>query len=236
VGRRRGPALVDALAAAVYRMGPGRSPDLVLKRLGIATSRRRLEFWTLETLLCEMPRLDGAIVECGTYRGGTLLGMAHILNRRGMRARLFALDSFEGFPEPLPEDAQPGGTLHPDVHRGALGDTSYDELLRRITLLGWNDRITVIKGFFEDTLPTLRDERFSIAHLDCDLYASYKTCLEFLYPRMRSGGIMVLDDYRLPANVYPGCDRAVDEFFADKREKPERLPGPKGLRSFVRIG
>jgi hypothetical protein len=46
---------------------------------------------------------------------------------------------------------------------------------------------------------------------------------------------MVFDDYRLPENVYPGADRAVDEFFADKPEKPERLPGPLGLRSFVRI-
>ena len=101
--------------------------------------------------------------------------------------------------------------------------------------MGWEDRIQLIKGFFEDTLPRISEERFSLAHLDCDLYTSYKTCLEFVYPRMLPGGVIVLDDYRLPANVYPGADKAVDEFFADKPEKPERFDHPQGLRSFVRI-
>ena len=216
-------------------MNPRLAPDLVLKRLGIATSRRRVEFYTLETLLRQIPRIDGSIIECGTYRGGTLLGMAHLMDVRGLKPRMYGLDSFEGFPEPAPQDAQPDGRLHPDVHRGALADTSYEGLLRRIERLGWSDRITVLKGFFEQTLPRLAHEKFSVAHLDCDLYDSYMVCLRFIYPRMLPGGLIVLDDYRLPANVYPGADRAVDEFFADKPEKPERLPGPRGLRSFVRI-
>jgi len=228
--------MIDAMAAMLYRMRPRSAPDLVLKRLGIATSRRRVEFYTLETLLHQLARIEGAIVECGTYRGATLLGMTHVMTVRGLRPRIYGLDSFEGFPEPRPEDAQPDGRMHPEVHRGALGDTSYEALLRRIELIGWSDRITVLKGYFDQTLPRLAHEKFSVAHLDCDLYESYKVCLQFVYPRMLPGGLIVLDDYKLPANVYPGADRAVDEFFADKREKPERLPGPKGLRSFVRVG
>lgn len=203
--------------------------------MGIATPRRREEFYTLDRVLRELPEIRGSIIECGVYRGATLLGMAHILAERGIRAKLYALDSFEGFPEPDRKDAQEDGSLHPDVHAGFLGDTSYEDLLERIRLLGWDDRITVLKGFFENTLPQLGNERFSLAHLDCDLYTSYKTCLDFVYPRMLAGGVIVLDDYRLPANVYPGADRAVDEFFADKPEKPERYDHPKGLRSFVRI-
>jgi hypothetical protein len=227
--------MIDEIAARIYRLNPRAAPDLVLKRLGIATSRRRVEFYTLETLLREIERIDGAIIECGTYRGATLLGMTHLTVVRGLQTRIYGLDSFEGFPEPRPEDAQPDGVLHPDVRRGSLGDVSYEGLLRRIGLLGWSDRITVIKGFFDRTLSALGHEKFSVAHLDCDLYESYKVCLEFVYPRMLKGGVIVLDDYCLPANVYPGADRAVNEFFADKREKPQRLPGPRGLRSFVRI-
>jgi len=227
--------VVDAIAALIYRMSPRAAPDLILKRLGIATSRRRVEFYTLETLLRGLPSVEGAIIECGTYRGATLLGMTHLMVVRGLKPRIYGLDSFEGFPEPRPADAQADGRMHPDVHRGALGDTSHAALLRRIDVLGWSDRITVLKGFFAQSLPRLTDERFAVAHLDCDLYESYMVCLQFVYPRMLSGGVIVLDDYRLPANVYPGADRAVDEFFADKPEKPERLPGPKGLRSFVRI-
>jgi O-methyltransferase len=146
---------------------------------------------------------------------------------------VYGLDSFEGFPDPAPQDAQNDGRMHPDVHRGALADASYEDLLARIRLLGWDDQVQVIKGFFEDTLQRLEAERFSLVHLDCDLYQSYKTCLEFTYPRMLPGSFIVFDDYRIPANVYPGADRAVDEFFSDKPEKPERFDG--GLRSFVRV-
>ncbi|HTO91720.1 MAG TPA: TylF/MycF/NovP-related O-methyltransferase [Candidatus Sulfotelmatobacter sp.] len=227
--------VIDQLAAAIYRASPGTAPGLVLKRLGIATSRRREEFYTLERLTRELRAPRGAVLECGVYRGATLLGMTHILNCRGIKPRVFGLDSFEGFPEPTPQDAQESGAMHPDVHAGALADTSYQALLDRIRLLHWQDRITVIKGFFERTLPALDQQRFDLVHLDCDLYSSYRTCLEFVYPRMLPNSVIVLDDYKLPANVYPGADRAVDEFFADKPEKPQRFDHPKGLRSFVRI-
>lgn len=229
-------ALIDRTAIGIYRaLPPRRAPRLVLKRIGIATPHRREEFYTLDRLLREMPEVRGSIIECGVYRGATLLGMAHILNARGISAKFFGLDSFEGFPEPDPRDARGDGTLHPNVRAGFLGDTSYDALIERIRQLGWDDRIRILKGFFETTLPQLAHERFSLAHLDCDLYTAYKECLEFLYPRMLRGGIIVFDDYRIPANVYPGADRAVDEFFADKPEKPERFDDPRGQRSFVRI-
>ena len=226
---------IDQLAATIYRASPATAPDLVLKRLGIASSGRRVEFYTLERLTREMGEPQGSVLECGVYRGATLLGMTHLMTARGFKPRVFGLDSFEGFPEPTPQDAQDGGNLHPDVHAGALGDTSYQALQDRIHLLHWEDRITLMKGFFEQTLPAIDRERFALVHLDCDLYSSYKTCLEFVYPRMLPGSAIVLDDYKLPANVYPGADRAVDEFFADKPEKPQRFDHPQGLRSFVRI-
>ena len=61
------------------------------------------------------------------------------------------------------------------------------------------------------------------------------TCLEHAYPRMLPGSVMVFDDYRVSEGVYPGADRAVDEFFRDKPEKLERLHDPRGLRTFTRI-
>jgi len=226
--------LIDRLAISIYSFMPNAAPYLVLKRIGIATSRRRVEFYTLEHLLSELP-VPGAILECGTYRGGTLLGMAHVLGKRGLRPRMFGLDSFEGFPEPVAQDRRDDGDFHPDVHKGALGDASYSGLIERIERLGWTDHVHVIKGFFEDTLPQLNAEKYSLVHIDCDLYQSYMTCLEHAYPRMLPGSIMVFDDYRVSEGVYPGADRAVDEFFTDKPEVLERLPDPRGLRTFARI-
>ena len=226
---------LDRTAISIYRLLQGGAPYLVLKRIGIATTRRRVEFYTLERLLTTMPALPGSIIECGTYRGGTLLGMAHLLARRGLTPRIYGLDSFEGFPEPTDEDRRASGEFHPEVHKGALGDTSYEDLSARIAALGWSDHVRLLKGYFEDTLPSLSEERYSLAHIDCDLYQGYMTCLEHIYPRMLPGGVIVFDDYRVSEGVYPGADRAVDEFFQGKPEKLERFDDPRGLRTFVRV-
>jgi hypothetical protein len=226
--------MIDSVAGMLYHLLRGNTPDLVLKRLGIATPRRRIEFYTLDRLLRSMPEIPGSIVECGTYRGGTLLGMAHIVELRGFATRIFGLDSFEGFPEPTREDAQRDGSFHSDIHKGGLGDVSYQDLVARVRRLGFDPHVTLVKGYFEDTLPTLERERFSLAHLDCDLYQSYMTCFEFIYPRMLPGGFMVFDDYGSP--VYLGADRAVNEFLEGKPEVLQYFPDAAGRRYFVRVG
>jgi hypothetical protein len=234
-------APTDRLATWMYRASHGRVPYLVLKRLGIATPRRRGEFYTLDHLLRHIPEVRGSIIECGTYQGATLLGMAHVLNVRGMHPRIFGCDSFEGFPDPAPQDARDGG-FPPDLQKGHFADTSYERLLERIRMLGWSGHVKLIKGFFENTLPQISDERFSMAHLDCDLYPSYMTCLKFVYPRMLPGSYIVFDEYACPG--YLGAAKAVNEFFADKPEQIERLPDipaqgaaghELGVRHYVRI-
>jgi O-methyltransferase len=75
-----------------------------------------------------------------------------------------------------------------------------------------------VKGFFRDTLARHAERRFSFVHLDCDIYESYKECLEFFYSRTSRGGIVLFDEYKDPR--WPGCTKAIDEFLADKPEKP----------------
>jgi len=151
-----------------------------------------------------------------------------------MTSRIYGLDSFEGFPEPTANDAFDDGTMDPAVHKGGLGDTSYDELSTRLRQMGLSDQVTLIKGFFDDTLHQLATERFSLVHLDCDLYESYMSCLEFAYERMLPGAFMVFDDYNSPA--YVGAKRAVDEFFAMKPERLQFFPEALGRRYFTRMG
>ena len=100
--------------------------------------------------------------------------------------------------------------------------------------MGLADQVTVIKGFFHDTLAALKTERFSLVHVDCDLYDSYLSCLEFAYPRMLPGGYMVFDDYGSP--VYVGARRAVDEFLANKPERIQFFPEAVVWRYFVYMG
>jgi O-methyltransferase len=225
---------IDACCGVAYRALLRHAPGQLLKRLGAATPRRRPEFYTLARILRAMDSFPGAILECGTHHGATLLGMAHILRSRGISARLYGLDSFEGFPEPTAEDAQDDGTMHPWVHRGALGEASLDRLQARLARMGLTAQVTLIRGYFNDTLPRLTDERFSLVHLDCDLYSSFKSCLEFVYPRMLPGGIMVFDDYGSPP--YPGARRAVDEFLSERPERLQFFPQAPGPRYFVAMG
>jgi len=70
--------VIDECSGVAYRGLFGHAPDLLLKRLGAATPRRRPEFYTLARIVRTMDDFPGAILECGTHHGATLLGMAHI--------------------------------------------------------------------------------------------------------------------------------------------------------------
>ena len=202
-------------------------PDSILTLLGIANLTRRKDFVTLARLT-DTTAFQGAILECGVYRGATLLGMAHRLRLRGLRdVKIYGCDSFEGFPEPTQDDAGENAALHPHARKGYFGDTRYEELLAHIRALDFSDQITLVKGFFEKTLETLNETRFSLVHLDVDLYSSYQICLAWVYPRTLPGGHIVFDEYDFSEDVYPGAKRAIDEFLADKPEKLERFPAPQ---------
>jgi hypothetical protein len=233
---------IDRVAASLYKASGGHVPFPVLKRLGIATPRRRIEFQAIDHLLRTMAEVKGSVIECGAYQGATLLGMAHILRLRGLRPNVYGLDSFEGFPEPAPQDSPDGHEFPPEVRKGWFSDTSFETLQAKVDMLGFGGWVHIIKGFFDQTLPTLSDERFSLAHIDCDLYEPHLTCLEFLYPRMLPGGVIVFDEYA--SRMYQGAAKAVDEFFRDRPEKLEHWPDipqqgtaghEAGVRHFVRI-
>src|SRR2546426_10802606 len=88
-----------AVAPYYRKFGKNCSPSM-LKLLGIADPSYRSDFYTLAQIVEEMASRPGLIVECGVYRGATLLGIAHRLKAMGeTRCRLVGFDSFEGFPK-----------------------------------------------------------------------------------------------------------------------------------------
>lgn len=157
----------------------------------------------LEKLIYE--NVKGDVIECGVYRGGSLVEFGNKLKALNSDKTLFGLDTFEGHPY------TDEGTKHV---KGHLSDTSYEKVKYVIDSLGLNN-VTLIKGKFSDTFPSLKDKRFCFAFVDCNLYQSVKECLHFLMPRMNKGGIIFIDDYYsespLPAN------KAVEEFI-DKKD------------------
>ena len=74
-----------------------------------------------------------------------------------------------------------------------------------------NKHITLIKGYFNQTLINYPGKQIALLHIDCDLYEAYLTVLETLYHRVVKGGLILFDEYN--ENSFPGAVKAIDSFF-----------------------
>jgi hypothetical protein len=219
------------------RLSPAAAADSpgLLER-AVRLSRVRHLFWHWATrqsaqrpylqLLERVSQLDGDVIECGVFRGKSLLRVANWVKQRGVRKTIHGLDSFDGFPREYISDADlgPGRTLQKVRGRFRGANDAPLRILRTAADLDLPIKLHV--GFFEETLPRLiaSGKRFCFVHIDCDIYESYRCCLEKLYEATVPGGVILFDEYRCP--VWPGATQAVDEFFADKPEKPEACADP----------
>ena len=181
-----------------------------LARIQLHSVRRLLYFREMVEKVRHTP---GDLVECGTSVGHGLLSFILLSELMGVPRTYYSFDSFEGFPELAPEDQ---GT---HVTKGLLA--SPPALLMKVLRDGYvpedviANRFCLVKGFFDKTIPSYT-RPIALLHLDCDLYDSYKSSLS-LYDQVVSGGVIMFDEYRNPH--FPGADKAIDEFFADKPEK-----------------
>lgn len=153
--------------------------------------------------------VPGAFVECGVWKGRTLLILAALAGRE---REVWGFDSFHGFP-PLS-----GHDIPENAAREHFQDTSFSMVKKFLTLNKVSAHL--VPGYFRDTLPRYKKDIGPIALLclDCDIYESYQTCLEELYDSVSSGGVILLDEYRNPEELrkWPGAARAVDEFCAGR--------------------
>ena len=188
----------------------------------------RMIFQLLETTLS----LPGNVAECGVWQGSTLLPTGLFLRRRAPTKRLLGFDSFKGLNETVSHDVQLGGDEDERKHVGGFSNTSYEAVNQRVREFGLAQTATLVPGYFQDTLAGYADWRFCFVHLDCVIYESYRACLEFFYPRLVAGGVILLDEYNDPP--WPGCTLAVDEFLADKPEKLTEVKSDNHVRYYLR--
>jgi O-methyltransferase len=146
-------------------------------------------------LACE--KIPGDMAEAGVYRGGTAAVM--LAASRGKRLHLF--DTFEGLPHGE-------GKFVAGEWLGSVDDV-------RSNLCQWANRIECHLGLFPLSANGLESARFSFVHLDLDLYDSTLAALEWFWPRIERGGMLLSHDYPL----VDGVVRAFHEFF-DKRTDP----------------
>lgn len=162
--------------------------------------------------------IQGDIAELGVYKGNAAKVLHDLIPDRA----IYLLDTYEGFSQ---KDLTSHEPTAPNV-----GD--YNAGLERVKeFVGTDSRIHYIKGYFPETARHIPENcKFCFVNLDVDLYEPIKAGLEYFYPRMSPGGIIVIHDY---ANSWwPGVKKAVNEFLSGKPEKLTLLPDKSGTASF----
>lgn len=165
--------------------------------------------------------VDGDIVECGVWKGGsTMMACLHLL-RAGDEARgVWLYDTFAGMPEPTDEDPEDAHREWLEGERNDHNEYCYsplDEVRRNVLSTGIDaQRIRFVEGKVEDTIPAAIPDRIALLRLDTDWYESTRHELEHLWPRLQVGGVLIVDDY----GHWSGARKAVDEYFAELGHRP----------------
>lgn len=174
--------------------------------------------WMIYQLMRLTSCVDGDTAECGSYVGAgsfIILKMGqHLDAENGMR-RHFIFDSFEGLSEPGESDGE----------HWSVGDLAASEQTLRANLGDFG--YTVYPGWIPTQFSKVESKRFSFVHIDVDLEEPTRQSLEFFYPRMNQGGIILFDDYGF--STCPGATETIDDFLANKEEAVISLSGGGGF-------
>lgn len=164
--------------------------------------------------------IPGSIVECGVWRGGSMMAAARTLKRLNKSdVDLYLFDTYEGMTTPTEADISFTGlqaaNRYQSVKRGnARSDWCYaplEDVQKNLFSTGYDkNKMKFIKGKVEDTIPQSAPGQISILRLDTDWYESTKHELIHLYPRLTVGGVLIIDDY----GFWKGSRKATDEYFA----------------------
>lgn len=164
--------------------------------------------------------IEGDLVECGVWKGGSSMAMLLAMKQDGLLSRdVYLYDTFEGMTAPKEMDMAVTGKSASDYLEQEDKLTSVvwaysglDEVKQNVRSVEYPDeKIQFIKGPVEDTLLKHIPERIAFLRLDTDWYESTKIELEVLFPKLVPGGIMIIDDY----GHWEGCKKAVDEYFQE---------------------
>ncbi len=187
-----------------------------VRRYTVTSPARCKHLWDIcNQILNE--NVEGSFVECGVWKGGSAAIMGLVLKRAGANRTLHLFDSFEGLPEPTSDDGARAAEISGGRSSGALKSVGQcrSELPEVKEFLfshfDLDPQTTAFHaGWFQETVPDLAGKMGPIAilRLDGDWYESTRVCLNYLYPLISPGGIIILDDY----NAWEGCAKAANEF------------------------
>ena len=160
--------------------------------------------------------IEGGLVECGVWKGGSSMLMAYTLLEAGVSNRkIYLYDTFEGMTKPGEMDGQ---EEKDQWESGRVTDTlnnmcysPIEEVKVNMNKTGYPaENIILVKGKVEETLPGTIPSLISLLRLDTDWYESTKHELIHLYPLLEKHGVLIVDDY----GAWQGARKATDEYFS----------------------
>jgi hypothetical protein len=166
--------------------------------------------------------ISGALVECGVWRGGSMVAAAKTLLQNGVSDReLWLFDTFDGMSSPSELDVDFRGRPAIELMETAdrrdprsvwCGGASLEQVRRAVDQTGYPaNRVQYRVGPVERTLFGELPDAIAVLRLDTDWYESTMVELRQLFPRLSPGGVLIIDDY----GHWNGCRRAVDEYFQE---------------------
>ncbi len=158
------------------------------------------EQYLIYSLARGQSKMPGSMAEVGVFRGGS----AKLISEVKGDKRLHLFDTYEGLP--------PASDADRGIHREHQYACSLGEIQE---YLSDYENLHYHKGIFPDSAVGVPEQTYCFAHFDVDLYEGTKGCLEYFYPRMERGGIMISHDY----SILAGVEQAFHEFFEDKPEE-----------------
>ncbi len=158
-------------------------------------------------LVQKYQHVEGAIVECGTWKGGMIAGIADLL---GPSRSYHLYDSFEGLPEVQEIDGKKAKEWQSDTESEDYFDNCTADIkdAEAAMALSKAPNVSINKGWFSDTLPHYDGGPIAILRLDGDWYESTMQCFDYLFEHVVEGGVVILDDYY----HWSGCSRALHDF------------------------
>jgi O-methyltransferase len=162
--------------------------------------------------------IAGDIVECGVWRGGSMMAVAHTLKRLGATDRkLYLYDTFSGMPPPTGHDRRHDGRPAQQllnetaVNTGIWCYADRRDVDTNLRSTGYPEHnIILVEGAVEETIPRTLPDHICLLRLDTDWYESTKHELTHLYPRLVQHGVLIIDDY----GHWQGARQATDEYFS----------------------
>lgn len=168
--------------------------------------------------------LPGAIVECGVFKGASLsrFAMFRELFENPFSKRIIGFDTFSEFPETQYEKDQVYRQKF--IKNAGSQSISKQQLMQVLKHKSVDRCVELVEGDITETVPKYVSDhpelKISLLNLDTDIYEPATIILEYLYPKIVRGGVLIVDDY----GTFPGETQAIDDYFRDREVEIQKFP------------